>query len=521
MPETILQQKIYPYDGAFDARKHPLLISPKDVVDANNIVYTTYSTKKKRPGITNVFEPQLPGNKKILAGFDFHRYPGQQFVIVWNGENIFAINPANDTIDNISQGIPLPFDEVVNFIAWQGLLIISFGGGQTPPKKWTGQGLISDLEASAPNAPFSRVWLNKLWMPDPSVPGRVLHSQTGLPLFVGGDSGALDLDPNDDDPEGITSIFPPFFDSLYITKRFSVYRLRPVGTPGFLLFSQTKISDGIGCISHNAVAAAPGNIFFPSDEGVHYFVSSDRFSELESDDFSKEIQPLWVGETNFRRPKYMHGIYDRNLKSYVLLFPSFSSNYANDAWGYSVQAKKWYRWRQYGQSALWRYVDFLSKKAVTVVGGLDGRIGFIDEKNNTDYGKPINIYIQSGIIAPGGSPDEQFTFEYLTPIFRPQSLGKFVIVYKIDGCVIERLEFGMKGESCGGNLLGIDFILGQSLLGGMPQVLLDKRTTMGNGMLYEFIVFHEGDASGEDSFELLGLLLDVGGATKQIGRTVA
>jgi len=41
MPEALLQQKIYPYDGAYDATKHPLLISPKDVVDSQNIIYTT------------------------------------------------------------------------------------------------------------------------------------------------------------------------------------------------------------------------------------------------------------------------------------------------------------------------------------------------------------------------------------------------------------------------------------------------------------------------------------------------
>ena len=328
------------------------------------------------------------------------------------------------------------------------------------------------------------------------------------------------MDPNDDDPDGLTSIFPPFFESLYVTKRFSVYRVVPVGTPGNLLFSVSKITDGIGCISHNAVASSPGNIFFPSDEGVHYFVSSDRFSEIETDDFSKEIQPLWVDETNFRRSKYMWGIYDRNLKSYLLLFPAFSNNYSNDCWGYSLQARKWYRWRLYGQSSIARYVDKSTKKAVTIVGGLDGRLGLVDQNNNTDYGNPINIYIQSGIIAPGGSPDDQWGFEYINPIYTPQDTGKFRVTYKIDGCFIETLEFDMS-DNTKGDLLGIDFILGESVLGGLPKVLTDKRGTQGNGMLYEFIIQHDGDLSGDDSFELLGMILDVGEFSKLTGRTVA
>jgi hypothetical protein len=519
MPGSVLQQKIYPYDGQFDAAKHPLLISPTDVVDANNIIYTTYSTKQKRPGLTELFDPKLFGNKRILGQFDFHRL-NKQWVIVWNGTSIYALDPFNNTIDNISQGIPLPIDETVTFLAWQGLLIICFGDGLTAPKRWTGQGLIEDLDPTAPNGQFARIWLNKIWMPDPTVPGRLLHSQTGSIQFTGGDSGALDLDPNDDDPDGLTAIFPPFFGSLYVTKRFSVYKVSVFGSPGSFQFGVNKISDGLGCISHNAVAAAPGNIFFPSDEGIHYFVSTDKFSEIDSDDFSKEIQPLWVEETNYRRSKYMHGIYDRRLKSYLLLFPSFSSNYANDCWGYSLQAKKWYRWRLYNQSAICRYIDRTTKKTFTLVGGSDGRVGFIDQKNNTDYGVPINVYIQSGIIAPGGAPDQQFGFEAINPIFTPQSTGKFRILYKIDGCFIEAMEFNMTDTSKG-DKLGVDFVLGKSILGGLPKVLSDKRNTVGNGMLYEFLIQHEGDLSGEDSFELLGLLLDVTKMSKVTGRTVA
>lgn len=521
MPEQILQQKIYPYDGSFDATKHPLLISAKDVVDSQNIVYTTYSTKKKRPGISSFLPIRLPGNRRILAGIDFWRL-GVQKIVIYNGRQILAIDPRTGTSDDIGINFKVPIDVPVNFLAFSGLLIVCFGDGVTSPKAWVGSGVLTDLHSSAPIAPFCRVWLNRIWMPDPTVQGRLLYSKTGSVEFTGGDSGALDLDVNDGDPDGITAIFPPLFGFLYVAKRFSLYRVEPITLQlsGQLVFSPKKFSDGIGCISHNAVSASPNNVFFPSDEGIHYLAATDKISGAESNEFSVEIQPLWLGQTNYQRSKYMWGFYDKNLKSYLLLYPSESQLYPNDLWGFSTNSRKWYRWREYNQTCLFRYVDRITKKLLTVVGSKDGDLGFIDENNKNDYATPISVSLRTGIICPAGSPDDEFTFKAMAPIFVPQLSGEFKVTYKIDGKVIETQTFNMIDDT-GGDLLGINFIVGQSYLGGVPQVKVDKRTIIGNGMLYEIFIDHEGVGDGDDGFEILGILMDVDRIQKKLGRTVA
>lgn len=521
MPQSVMQQKIYPWDGAFDATKHPLLISAKDVVDSQNIIYTTYSTKKKRPGLSKLFFPTLPAASRILAGVDFWRL-GVQYSVIYDGIHIWAVRPNTiDTWDNISINYNLPIDAVVTFVKFQGLLIICFDDGVTTPKAWTGTGLLQELSNDAPKGGFGMVWLNKLWMPDPEVPGRILHTATGTVDFTGGDSGSLDLDPNDGDPDGLTAIFPPFFSALYVTKRFSVYKIQRVVFSDTVLFSVVKISDGIGCISHNAVAAAPQQIFFPSDEGIHYFVTSDKISEIDTEDFSIPVQPLWTEQTNFKRARYMQGIYDRDLKSYILIYPSTSRNFPNDVWGYSLVARKWYRWRNYNQTAIFRYVDKVTRKIKTAVGSAKGELGFIDLNKTTDYGEPINIAIQTGIICPDGSPDDQYNFHAFSPLFVPQISGKFTVTYKIDGRVIETLEFNM-ADLGDGDLLGIDFILGQSFLGGLPQVKLDKRTIRGSGMMYELYIEHFGTGfEDSDGFEMFGIFVDVDRVQKKTGRTVA
>lgn len=50
MPDALAQQKIFPYDGGQDSTKTRILISPKDVVTSNNIVYTTWPDEEAASG---------------------------------------------------------------------------------------------------------------------------------------------------------------------------------------------------------------------------------------------------------------------------------------------------------------------------------------------------------------------------------------------------------------------------------------------------------------------------------------
>lgn len=527
MADQPLQQKIFPYDGAFDATKNPILISPKDVVDSDNIVYTTYSTKKLRPGITLTVDSSPNLSKSILAQFDFWRL-GNRRVVYWDGKKIYAVEPESGEKQCISGMLSLPENEAVTFTVFNGLLLIFFSGGQQPVLYWTMSGSLQVLSPNCPNAAFGVVWLNKLWVPDPTVPGRVFGSQSGDPTdFIGNtdspDVVVQDLDVGDGDPEGITSIFPPFFGSLYVSKRLSVYRLTPVTlADGSIAFSQSKISDGTGCISHSCVVAAEGNIFFPSDWGWHTFKSTTMLSEIDTDLLSRDIQPLWVNDTNFSQSKYFQASYDRELNSILCIYASGSSTYPDSLWGFSFVAKKWYRWSGYNQTSICRYVEPGGKRMRTLVGSFDGRTGMIDSSINKDHGVPFGCFIQSGLICPGGTPDEDYVFNAIAPLFVPQVSGKFRVTYKIDGRTMESKDFDMTQTDVGGEL-GVDFIPGITPLGGVPQIKLDKREMAGNGMIYQLFIEYDPTLNVDDlvSFELLGILVDVSSATKKYGERVA
>lgn len=520
MVANILQQTLIPYDGSQDSTKHPVLISPKDIVDSDNIVYTTYSTKKKRPGIKQAFDIRPPGNRKILGGVDYWRL-GVQKVVVYDGKNIRAIDPSTGKEDNINGSTPIPVDESVTFVKFYGYLIIFFGGGNTPPQAWTGSGKLVDLSSSAPNGSWGVVFLNSLWIPDPDVPGRINKSNTNDPTdFITGDAGTLDLDINDGDPSGLTAGFPPFNGNLYVTKRFAVYKIKPNLVSGSIIYSIEKISSGdIGCIAHNAAISVENSIIFPSDRGFHVLNSSDKISGIDTNFLSVNIQPDWVNDTNFSRAKYMQAAYDTELNAYLIIFPRASRLYPSDVWGFSLVAKQWFPWKDFSHTSMFRYVDTINQRKRTMVGSSLGDIGYLDTSVNTDYGEHFNIYIRSGIINPAQKPDEEFTFETFGALFVPQISGKFTVTMKIDGQVANEIEFDMTSDE-DGKLLGVDWTLAVDPLGGIPQVIFDKQNIEGLGTFYELIITHEPDsnASEEEGFELLGITTDVVPLKKGTGR---
>jgi len=522
MGDTFLQHKLHPYDGSQDVSKNPILIDAKDIIYSDNIVYTNYATKKKRPGLTYLFDDFKTNHRRILAMHDFWRL-GQQRLVIWDGKYLKSIDTSKEVVDDISSGFTLPTDEAVTFLPYYGVLIIFFQDRNTIPKYWTQSGQINNLSPTAPLAPFGRVWLNRLVVPDPSVPGRVLFSKTNdFTDFTTGDAYALDLDVNDGDPDGITAIFPVFFGVLYITKRLSTYKVFTVSLDdGSYIITYSKISEGVGCISHNAVVATEQNIIFPSDAGWHQMESSDKISELDTSLLSRTIQPIWRDETNFKRAKYMQSIYDRQLNSVLCSFPAFSANYSTDVWGFSLITKSWYRWSDYKQTAFCKYIQPDTKKLVTAVGGSTGTIGFIDDTVKKDYDKNIPpIRIVSGIIAPSGAPDEEYQYNYLGSLYVPQFKGEFKVSMKIDGLASNVQTFNMEDTSLG-DTLGENFILGQSILGGVPNIAYDKVRIGGNGMFHQFIITHEDNSESGVDFELLGLILDLSSINKGTGKRVA
>lgn len=511
----------FPYAGNFDSTKHPALIDPNDVVDMNNLIFTTYSTKKLRPGISPVFTQSVPAeSREIVSYADFWRLGTQRFVYC-NGVDVVAVETDGTSYVITPNGVTLN-DANVFFLVFQGLLIVFFGNTDYRPHYWTGTGAMVELTDYPEGTPFGRIWLNAVWVPDPSVPGRLKKSKTGDPTdLTSGDALDFDLDVSDGDPDGITAIFDPVFDALYVSKRFSIHKIyiQLDNLTGDFVYGRNVVSKGIGCISHQAAVAVEDVIIFPSDRGVHILSQTDKVSGVETQFLSKNIQPLWVKEINFARRQWMRAVYDNSRNCYLLLFPDKGRNYNSSCWGYSLYANSWFRWQDYNQTCIFRYIDPVEEDIKIGVCSGDGQIGFIDDDVKTDFGVRYRASIQSGIISFSGVPKDCFQLSQLSAFFVPQASGKMTITYRIDGVVIDTLEFDLKSVEIGDNL-GEDFTTGISILGNYPEIGGETVNTKGDGHFFNFLIEYIPSvvSEPEDGFEILGLVMGLVPVTSRLGK---
>lgn len=527
MADTSSRLNLFPYDGGFDATKHPVLLDPKDLVEMNNIIYTTYNTKKLRPGISEIWTGTSPYlNGRIISSIDFHR-SSYQWIVFFDGKKIRARNFSGIEID-ITPGAVYLNGENVCFLVYTGLLIAFFPGTTYKPHYWTGSGFMEEIADAPEGCSFGRVWLNSLWVDDPAVPGRLLKSKTGDPLdFTTSDAEEFDLDVNDGDPSGITAIFPgnasggSNTNNLFVSKRLSLYRITAQydSTLGSFYFYQSKISDGLGCVSHHSAVAVEDYILFASDRGIHVLSGSTNQSGMETDFLTKDIQPLYVGDLNSTRAAYMRAVYDPTRNCYLIAYPEKGRDYCSSVWGFSLYSKRFFRWQGFEQSCLFRYIDPVDGVIRVGTGSTTGKMGYLNDEIHSDFGVKYGAYLQSGIIIPDGKIRNSYSLSKLAACYVPQSNGKITVSYRVNGYNVESIDFEQY-SSDNEEVLGDNFILGSSTLNSIPQIISDTVNTKSYGEFFQFSVEYKPDSSSEEDagFELLGLVMDLQPTSSSIGR---
>jgi hypothetical protein len=500
------QTQLLPYDGEQNSTRNPLLLDPKDVVLAENVIYTDDSTKRLRPGLKKAFESKPWGNTKIISQIQYHTFDKGWRLVCYDGLKIFSLDE-NLNYDVLQSSIDIPLNTNVVFEVFFGVLCIFFGDKITYPLKWTMTGAMTQLHSTAPVCTLGRVFQNRLWVDDVSVPGRVLY--TGVNSLDFSSGGEVDCDPFDGDPDGIRAIHPPLFGSFYVSKRLSTYKIAFQFDGTDIFYYSVKLSNSIGCVSHSASVASEGAIFFPSDKGIHVLDQSDKISGIETQFLSDPIRKNYINTVNFERSEYMRGFWDTELNSYVLLFPSVGSEYSNEAFGFSAKAGKWYYWPLFNHTSACTFIDSNdSKKRKTLLATNNGNFGFFDFTINSDYGVRNRFRIVSSILLPTGNVKGYQVLEYITLVCQNIIDGKIKLTSLIDGRFSEEIFFDMTDKVPA--KISESFKIGSSAIGGITPYMHNTQKAKGSGRSFQFVLDWEPDQSLDETAvpEILGVILD-------------
>lgn len=498
--------KMIPWSGGNNLTDDPSMASPNQLLIADSIEFGERPSKKKREGINKNYDSASDGSDTIIGLHDFWygaTTKTQKLVSVTTGKKIYAYASGTRTADLFAGTAWSNTPTTACVTTLNNLAIISVDGSSNPPKKFDGTN-IADLGGTPPAFSISREHLGRLWTNDKTNCDRLQYSTTSNPEEWGGtgDSGAIDVGVGDGDPSGITAIFNTFQGTLFVAKRTKLYRIDGFTPEEFQI---TKVSDSIGCVSHNSIATIDeSDIFFVSDRGVHSLATTSKYGDFEGEFVSADIQRYFNDSfTKSRRP-YIWGAYNPIKNSYAIAVTDaeYSATANNAVWTYHLTSKSWARYaKNEGVSALITANDTDKKRWYG--GATTGRVWQFNTSNVYDVNGsgtnvPISYKFKTPQISPTGDYITECAFKYLTLFFTQSGSYTLTATVQIDNYDPQVLLFSGSTSS---DLLGSTFILGTSSLAGSSIAAPYTLPLDGIGRLISIQVENSGT---NESIEVLG-----------------
>jgi hypothetical protein len=505
---------VYPAKGGLETISIPGTTTVGRLADGSNFIVDISGTKRKHPGIERRVDDEsvnltLEGNSKGLHDFWYTSGSNkvQKTVVIANGK-LWADTNGNGTFSDFTGAVTITATDNVCVETFYGLMVMAFDNNPSDVPQYFDGTTLGSLGGTPPNAKYLRTWQNRLWAAGiGTAPDRLDASVIDDPedWLTANGAEQINIDQGDQDPAGITALFPPLFGRMVVGKQRSLYAVEPYD----YLFSTSQIVSGLGCISHNATIAVDNDIYFPSERGIHSLGMTEKYGEVETGYLTYPIQDWYQENISYRHGNNFRAVYAPEINSYLLAATLLGSARNNVVLGYNFALKEWFRWDEQ-VSAFAKYVDRRDGNKTKVLMLDDqGRVGIIDTRKGTRtvlwFGEQRTTQLTTGIIYPMGVTKE-VTLSKMTCFYRPQVTGSDLTVsYMVNGKFVEDLTFSMEPLSrqsvVGSAVIGVDKI------GGKGIVKHVTRQMKGQGTAIE-IVFTHTPVADDDDFELYGFVID-------------
>jgi hypothetical protein len=473
MPLRTQLFQMLPWSGGLNTALDESMIPPNQLTVADNLIFDTRGSRKKRDGIDHDWDDASNSSASIIGLHDFWfglSSKTQRVIGVTSSGKVYSYNGGTRT----ELTVTTPFSGTLttcSMVTFNNKVIIvaSTGASDTTNvvKYWAGTGDVEDLPGSPPKASFVFSHLGRLCLNDRANRDRLHYSPPNdHTLWNGaGDSGAFDIGTGDGDPTGLTG-GRSFRGDAILFKRTKAYRL--VGsTPEDLQI--LKMSDGIGCISHNSITPVENTeLLWVSERGVHSMSATDTYGAFDAAFVSADIQRTFNEDFTKSRLPFVWGAYLDTINSVAFGFTMEGDSTNNDVYLYNIPLKSWYRWPNISCQSLIVANDADKKRFY--FGTSTQRIsqsfnGTNYDLNSSGTHTAVSFQVTTGLIFVDENPYTLKAFKRFVLYYRPRGSHTITAEVKIDNIQLNsenQLSFSSSGS---GALLGSTFTLGVSQLG--------------------------------------------------------
>lgn len=513
--------------GGLNTTDNPIIVPPNQMTIANNVAIARTLARKKRGGLVRYNTGSFPGTASfpeianpataasaIRGIIQYWRYgsatgePAED-VFLHQDDKVWSIPDQINAATDVTGALVLDPDAIPSYQVFEGILYWtdSLASGYY---KWNALGIIPGNADNA-NPPddgagkYLRAHQGRMWMAgNPSFPFRLYWSSAldAEDWSSGGGStgGSLDLS-YDGDPDGITAIFPPFQGRLYVATRRRIYEVRGATPEDFVVM---PITQGIGCISHNAVSATPNDVIFCSDRGVHSLQRVEVSDQSDVTFLSRDIQSIWVSLLNRSLLVRTQSVFDENTNTYLVTCVGSGQQQNKTTLVFNIEFGTWTVWQDIDARSVCQVL--INNQSYILTGRENGEVAYIDENMSFDLQETNGFPMQfrTGKIYPGDQIDTQFRVHSVTIIASTTRISNINVAWNLDS--LDSTKSGNKSISMGQDtdVLGSTFIMGQSQL-GFGQFIAKKITVDNVGYNFQLSI----GVSGLSDIEFYGFILEV------------
>lgn len=515
---------LYPWLGGLNTSVDPIILDPQNLTVADNIVFTTSGSRRKRGGQAHYNTSAITTASAVYYMADYWSVVSnakrERFVAVTANGKIYRSVPASGTWSSFSTLTLTVSQGGITHTVINNNLVMGLQANGVP-KVWVAQSttanMVSMTSATSSALPFTSAWICQSFIErlfvagDPALPDRLYISVPGTynnftQGSVAGSGIVLDIGIGDGDPSGITAIFPGTGGNrtLYVGKRRHLYAIN-CSDPDQRSWSVTMISNQIGVINPNAVTALDEtDVCFMSDRGVHSLSQVLETTAIVPGEFlSSPIQYDYITVVNPANRGQISLTYVPSLNSILFSCKRVGVSTYETVYGFNIIMKQWFRWTSTPCNFI--MTRFNQTTGVDEIYAC-APAGFVNKLNQTafnDFGSAIVTNIISSFIFPEGIPFSEFNFTRLIMVFRSRDNGTFTVEYSVDGVVNN--SFVVQERKAGSNILGTTNLGTAFILGNLQGVKPYFAHIGGVGSSLQVNITHNGLNL---DFELFGIIVE-------------
>lgn len=334
-----------------------------------------------------------------------------------------------------------------NTIIW----IDSSDAGASNGWQWNGADA-PELLDNMPKCSFGTEHLQRLFVNDLDDPLRFHYSGSRQPnLWFTPDSGSVDevdalfqagyipLPASRGDV--LTAMVGDYFGLLVLLSRKGGWKMTGVGPQSFDV--DTAGGANTGCESFRYVARINNDVWFGNQNGVYSLSTTDQYGEIQEATPSLAIQSLWGKTRNAPlviSKEYLHKArlqHNSNTGTVFMSVPLSGEMESGDVFVYNILTQSWVGPWSIASTAM-RVVEVASPiTEVTMFGGEDGRVGYLNPTSTYDFAEEAYDYQLDSATVNGRSIDPALvglvkTFNRLRLFVLPRGDWNFTIEYWTD-----------------------------------------------------------------------------------------